>query len=450
MKTVARFSVLVSGMIALVGGLLQSSQSSATSVIDSWSNPLLDSTLIQFTGSQNPGVGAGHFVTNELAALGVTFSPSSFRLGSNGHWVSQFDNFLYDEADNLTRSIYFSSNVSGAVASYLPYDAQGERSDPNYPYVSGSVTFTAFLDGSAVAGASFSVLATAVGKESSGKYYGFQNILFDELRITSSGFTLDNIQFVPSTVPLPAALPLFAGGLGLMGLIGWRKRRRSQVERGGLAALAAAAVLTLSIAPTHATTWDASIDFLSSSPNPNGVWTYGWKSALNGTLSPYQAPYSGSYSFGWMNWDTLGRLNVNKTYADYGGILSLNPGPNGEFSVIQWTSPIAGQINVNGAFGAGGTGSMSYYVAVNGLTQLSWINEADSKSFSLIVNVGMNDTVSFIVGLGIGSYDTGLTPLTATISSDSVATPLPAALPLFLTGAGFMGLLGWRRNRKCR
>jgi hypothetical protein len=31
---------------------------------------------------------------------------------------------------------------------------------------------------------------------------------------------------------------------------------------------------------------------------------------------------------------------------------------------------------------------------------------------------------------------------------DSVATPLPAALPLFATGLGGLGLLGWRRKRK--
>ncbi len=30
----------------------------------------------------------------------------------------------------------------------------------------------------------------------------------------------------------------------------------------------------------------------------------------------------------------------------------------------------------------------------------------------------------------------------------SVVTPLPAALPLFATGAGLIGLLGWRRKRK--
>ena len=27
-------------------------------------------------------------------------------------------------------------------------------------------------------------------------------------------------------------------------------------------------------------------------------------------------------------------------------------------------------------------------------------------------------------------------------------TPLPAALPLFATGLGALGLLGWRRNKK--
>jgi hypothetical protein len=40
-------------------------------------------------------------------------------------------------------------------------------------------------------------------------------------------------------------------------------------------------------------------------------------------------------------------------------------------------------------------------------------------------------------GFSGGSFDTVLTP-----------TPLPAALPLFVTGIGGLGLLGWRRKRK--
>jgi hypothetical protein len=30
-----------------------------------------------------------------------------------------------------------------------------------------------------------------------------------------------------AAVPIPAALPLFATGLGLMGLVGWRRKRRA-------------------------------------------------------------------------------------------------------------------------------------------------------------------------------------------------------------------------------
>jgi hypothetical protein len=36
----------------------------------------------------------------------------------------------------------------------------------------------------------------------------------------------------------------------------------------------------------------------------------------------------------------------------------------------------------------------------------------------------------------------------ANIQFDDAATPLPAALPLFATGLGALGLLGWRRKRK--
>jgi hypothetical protein len=37
-----------------------------------------------------------------------------------------------------------------------------------------------------------------------------------------------------------------------------------------------------------------------------------------------------------------------------------------------------------------------------------------------------------------------------TFSPVAPATPLPAALPLFATGLGALGLLGWRRKRKAR
>jgi hypothetical protein len=38
-------------------------------------------------------------------------------------------------------------------------------------------------------------------------------------------FSSGSITPVVSSVPLPAAFPLFAGGLGLLGLLGWRRKR---------------------------------------------------------------------------------------------------------------------------------------------------------------------------------------------------------------------------------
>ncbi len=35
-----------------------------------------------------------------------------------------------------------------------------------------------------------------------------------------------NIDITPGETPLPAALPLFAGGLGALGLLGWRRKRK--------------------------------------------------------------------------------------------------------------------------------------------------------------------------------------------------------------------------------
>ena len=45
------------------------------------------------------------------------------------------------------------------------------------------------------------------------------------------GFTFDSITFPPGgqggETPLPAALPLFATGLGALGLLGWRRKRKA-------------------------------------------------------------------------------------------------------------------------------------------------------------------------------------------------------------------------------
>ena len=52
-------------------------------------------------------------------------------------------------------------------------------------------------------------------------------LLFWQGSQTQASPIFDDVQI--SQTPLPAALPLFAGGLGVMGLLGWRKKRKAAV-----------------------------------------------------------------------------------------------------------------------------------------------------------------------------------------------------------------------------
>jgi hypothetical protein len=45
--------------------------------------------------------------------------------------------------------------------------------------------------------------------------------------LTVESFTTAFVIASVTATPLPAALPLFAGGLGMMGLLGWRRKRKS-------------------------------------------------------------------------------------------------------------------------------------------------------------------------------------------------------------------------------
>ena len=103
---------------------------------------------------------------------------------------------------------------------------------------------------------------------------------------------------------------------------------------------------------------------------------------------------------------------------------------------------------------AGFTGSISFEVESNSLSVLILTDITNGSTIlanvivpnSLVFvpeTISFSGTAKFILFQGtFGIDDLQITP------TPPVNTPLPTTLPLFATGLGALGLLGWRRKRK--
>jgi hypothetical protein len=83
---------------------------------------------------------------------------------------------------------------------------------------------------------------------------------------------------------------------------------------------------------------------------------------------------------------------------------------------------------------------------------ITWTANASGGHNPLVVNFSNGDTLDIFLS---DAEDWNITPkisfellTTPTGGGGSNPTPIPAALPLFATGLGAFGLLGWRRKRK--
>ena len=141
----------------------------------------------------------------------------------------------------------------------------------------------------------------------------------------------------------------------------------------------------------------------------------------------------------------LSQLNVNFIFADFAGVIQdvkNNP------TLYGFTAATVLQ-------GIVGTGTASACVTQTGAgaTTTGWgqwcANSTDPSSTHAYLRSADAEQTSFYSDdqhlsaagqLIIANYEIALI--------DSAATPLPATLPLFATGLGALGLLGWRRKRK--
>jgi hypothetical protein len=163
--------------------------------------------------------------------------------------------------------------------------------------------------------------------------------------------------------------------------------------------------------------------FYTLTGNPNDSWSYGWMPADFSkfnlyTLSNFSMWYgqigTDLTPYIWDNDDGLdlppGVTSNGTTAAGVPvGWLSLHPGPNKEPSVLRWTAPVAGSVNVTGEFLAGDTGIMT--IAVHHNNNEIW-KATDAGKFNLNVNVATGDTIDFMV---YGGYGHGNTPINANI-----------------------------------
>jgi hypothetical protein len=116
--------------------------------------------------------------------------------------------------------------------------------------------------------------------------------------------------------------------------------------------------------------------------------------------------------------------------------------------VATFSLPVTGVSLTGIDVGANGFLFRAYDAEVGGnllaSTQVFGVTEIGTgEFFTLLLNVGGVRRVEFSM-VGLFSNIDGL----AFDNLSFTATPVPAALPLFATGLGALGLLGWRRKRK--
>jgi hypothetical protein len=101
----------------------------------------------------------------------------------------------------------------------------------------------------------------------------------------------------------------------------------------------------------------------------------------------------------------------------------------------------------------GGPGPVTFEQDVNGATLNSQTLGPAAGVLTQVFNQAFANTITSDEQIIKATFTAANQDLEATmefVANPPAATPLPAALPLFATGIGAMGFVGWRRKRKAR
>lgn len=195
------------------------------------------------------------------------------------------------------------------------------------------------------------------------------------------------------------------------------------------------AVGALAQSPDPSIIHDVSRDF-SHAANPNGVWSYGWKSELAGAFTLLSVPETFTVENGvsfrvwWFASRTMPMVECNTTtntaIHDSGqgiyppGTVVFHPGHDGwpqDFSVIRFTVPSDGggsyrlESAVQSHLDGDRSGDTDYHVVVNGGEVFGeFLPPRSATGYTNILTLAPGDIVDFMVGRGAdgSAYGSGL------------------------------------------
>ena len=170
---------------------------------------------------------------------------------------------------------------------------------------------------------------------------------------------------------------------------------------------------------------DNALTEFSLAQNPNGVWSYGYRTSAGAPFKLYPTHDQPSGNVGtWYDTSIPDTWHTPQISHGAGSpLVHLHPGPQGQMSILRWTAPSATTVNISGRFENMNNATTDVHVVHNSSAALfdGAINGAGSVApFSIRKTVAAGDTLDFVVGWGSnGTYYSDSTGLVLNIAPDA-------------------------------